>query len=259
MQREYVLSKSKYKDPKRLEPYGFNVYSHTEVEGILVEIFKRIGITGSRFFVDFCVSSPYGALDSNTHFLLFQGFEGVFIEESESSCRQISRNFQSVIDLERLTILHSEITPQNVDGLISQTKAGKLVDIDLLSIHHGGNDYHLFQAIKSISPRVVLLEFCNKFPPPIECVMPYNKNYVWSDDDVYGASLESTTKLADSKGYQLVGTDLRGWTAFFVRKDLCKDRFVSDASAKNLYNNNIIKEREIVKNKVFLDGWSPLF
>lgn len=49
-------------------------------------------------------------------------------------------------------------------------------------------------------------------------------------------SLESLTKLAKQKGYNLVATDLKGVNAFFVRADLCEDKFADDCSARNLYN-----------------------
>ena len=37
-------------------------------------------------------------------------------------------------------------------------------------------------------------------------------------------------------GYQLVGTDVRCCNAFFVRSDLCGDKFITPATAENLYN-----------------------
>ena len=42
--------------------------------------------------------------------------------------------------------------------------------------------------------------------------------------------------LGREKGYRLVGTNLRGVNAFFVREDLCGDKFYPDATAEALYN-----------------------
>ena len=67
-------------------------------------------------------------------------------------------------------------------------------------------------------------------------IMPYNPTNIWDGSDRQGASLESITNLANDKGYQLVGTNLLGINAFFVRKDLCLNKFAENSSASNLYN-----------------------
>ena len=38
--------------------------------------------------------------------------------------------------------------------------------------------------------------------------------------DYFGASLSAFTKLADKKGYRLIGCNRLGYNAFFIRKDL---------------------------------------
>ena len=232
MHKAQVLSQPKFADKKRLEPFGFKVYSQNEEDGMIAEIFNRIGTT-NRFFIEFGVQD---GLECNTHFLLFQGWEGVFMEGSAEYCEKIRENFALPLANGKLTLLNSFITAENINNLISQTKAKDLVEIDLLSIDIDGNDYHIFNAISVIKPRVIVIEINAKFPPPTEYIMPYNPTHIWDGSDIQGVSLESLTKLANQKGYNLVGTDLKGVNAFFVRKDLCKDKFVADCSARNLYN-----------------------
>ena len=232
MRKSQLLSNPPYTDPKRLERYGYKVYSQNEEDGMIAEIFNRIGTT-NRFFIEFGVQN---GLECNTHYLLFQGWEGVFMEGSKEYCEQITKNFKQPIERGKLTLLNAFITAENINELIASTKAAKLVDIDLLSIDIDGNDYWVFEAINVIKPRVVVIEINAKFPPPVEYIMPYNPSYVWDGSDAQGVSLESITKLANKKGYQLVGTDLKGVNAFFVRKDLCGDKFADDCSARALYN-----------------------
>lgn len=232
LRRAQILSQPKYADKKRLESFGFKVYSQNEEDGMIDEIFNRIGTT-NRFFIEFGVQD---GLECNTHFLLFQGWEGVFIEGSTEYCGQIRKNFATPLERGQLTLLNSFITAENINDLIAQTKAKDLVEIDLLSIDIDGNDYHIFNAISVIKPRVVVIEINAKFPPPTKYIMPYNPTHIWDGSDMHGVSLESLAKLALAKGYNLVGTDLKGVNAFFVRKDLCGDKFVADCSAKNLYN-----------------------
>ena len=61
-----LFSHRKYSDGKRLEKYGFKVYSQSDEDGIIQEIFDRIGV-GSRTFVEFGVDNYQ---ESNTRFLL---------------------------------------------------------------------------------------------------------------------------------------------------------------------------------------------
>ena len=46
-----TLAQPRYADPKRLLRYGFKVYSQHDEDGIIQEIFRRIG-TSSRTFVE---------------------------------------------------------------------------------------------------------------------------------------------------------------------------------------------------------------
>jgi hypothetical protein len=46
-----LLRDDKYKDKIRLEPYGFKVYSQYEEDGIIQEIFHRIGLS-SKIFIE---------------------------------------------------------------------------------------------------------------------------------------------------------------------------------------------------------------
>src|SRR4051794_12997040 len=74
-----ILSDPKYDDKKRLERYGFKVYSQNDEDGIIQEIFARIGIA-SKTFVEFGVEN---GLENNTLTLLLKEWNGLWIEGSE--------------------------------------------------------------------------------------------------------------------------------------------------------------------------------
>ena len=44
-----ILDQPRYKDDKRLLKYGFKAYSQTDEDGIIQEIFQRIGVTNKTF------------------------------------------------------------------------------------------------------------------------------------------------------------------------------------------------------------------
>ena len=213
-----------------LEQYGFKVFSQNDEDGIIEEIFNRIGTTNKKF-VEFGVEN---GLECNSHFLLHKGWSGLWIEGSEVSYKKILKNFRPVILEKKLSIKNAFVSIDNINNLIYD--AGIQGEIDLLSIDIDGNDYYIFDIINVIKPRVISIEYNGKFAPSSDWVMPYNKEHLWDESHNHGASLLALEKLGNKKGYQLVGTNTNGVNAFFVKKELCKNLFPSPSTAENLYN-----------------------
>lgn len=213
-----------------LEQYGYKVFSQNDEDGIIQEIFNRIGTT-NKVFIEFGIQD---GLESNTHYLLFKEWKGLWIEGDTSYYKEIQNKFRPVIENNQLKVINAFITKENINQLFLE--AGVEGEIDLLSIDIDGNDYHVFEAISVVNPRVIIIEYNAKFPPNCEWVMPYNRFHLWDGTDKHGASLKALEILGDKKGYQLVGTNINGVNAFFVRKDLAKNLFPSPATAQNLYN-----------------------
>ena len=227
LEREF--SRERYADGKRLEPYGFKVYSQNDEDGIIQEIFRRIGVN-NRTFVEFGVES---GLENNTLKLLLEGWRGLWLEAGAENVTSIKSRFSDVIANNRLTVQLAFITAENINELIGGWGTG---EIDLLSIDIDGNDFYVWQALKVINPRVVVIE-CNwKFPPPLSIVQAYDPRNVWRGTDYMGASLEALTRLGVRLGYSLVGTTVMGLNAFFVRNDLVDEKFQRPFSAQNHHN-----------------------
>jgi len=108
--------------------------------------------------------------------------------------------------------------------------------VDLLSIDLDGNDYYVLDAIRSISPRVIVAEYNSKFPADIPWIIEYNEDHRWDSTDYFGASLKSLETLLSTRGYSLVGCNILGTNAFFVRTDLVSEtRFCAPFTAENHY------------------------
>lgn len=212
-----------------LEQYGYKVFSQNDEDGIIQEIFDRIGVTNKKF-VEFGVQN---GLESNCHYLLYKGWNGLFIEGNEKYCKEIQIKFRPVLENGKLQLINDFVNRNNINQLIGNIYTG---DIDLLSIDIDGNDYHIWKAIHIIKPRVVVIEYNGKFSPDVEWVMAYYEHHNWRGSDWHGASLKSLEILGKEKGYQLVGTNLNGANAFFVRSDLAKGKFYEPAIAEKLYN-----------------------
>ena len=224
-----AMSKQPYSHPKRLESYGFKVYSQFDEDGIIEEIFRRIGIT-SRTFVEFGVGN---GLENNTLKLLLEGWRGLWLDGNENFAKALRSKFADLIASGTLAFGQNFITSANINDLIGSWRQG---EIDLLSIDIDGNDFHIWRALKVVNPRVVVVEYNAKFPPPLSICQEYNPTNIWRGTDYMGASLEALARLGSDLGYYLVGTNFVGLNAFFVRKDLVGDLFQSPFTAKNHYN-----------------------
>jgi len=235
------LAKPRHADPRRLTRHGFKVYSQCDEDGIIQEIFRRIGTT-NRVFVEFGVET---GSECNSVKLLVEGWRGLWLEGAPQYCQEIVARFRPFMEQRRLAVTQAFITAENINDLIGRNdligqnclleSGGLRGEIDLLSIDIDYNDYWVWKAIDVISPRVVVIEYNATLRPPLSLVVPYDPTATWQSNNYHGASLEALVRLGDSRGYRLVGCNYAGSNAFFVRKDLTKDLFFDPATAEEHY------------------------
>ena len=229
------LTRKRMKDPLAIENYGYKVYSQNDEDGIINEIFCRIG-TETKEFIELGVDN---GLECNTHFLLHREWHGLWIEGSGASCRDIGNRFRPVIKDGHLKVKNAFVTRENIEELITRNRncEDKNREPDFLSIDIDGNDWYVWKAVSSIKPRVVCIEYNGKFPPDLSWKQAYDARHIWDRSDWQGASLKALEELGTEKGYILAGTNLTGVNAFFVREDLySKESFFDIHTAKELYN-----------------------
>lgn len=211
----YLHQNSDYDN--KLNRDEFDVYSQAGEDGIIEEIFKRIGTT-NRFFVE--IGAGNGDI-SNTAYFLTQGWSGLWVEMEKANFKRIMNMYRCVIGRE-LVAKHAEATAENVEGLLADANAP--TEFDLLSIDIDGNDYWIWKAIENYRPRVVVIECNALYPPGIRWVMRYSPGHKHDSSNYHGASLEALAALGLEKGYQLVACNFAGVNAFFVREEV-KDFF----------------------------------
>lgn len=217
----------KYTDSKRLNKFEYQSFSQFGEDGIIREIFERIGTT-NKYFVEFGVEN---GLECNSTALLYKQWQGLWIEGSKEHCTKIQSTFSDFIGDKKLTILNEFITAENIESLFK--KGGVPQEMDILSIDIDYNDYYVWDAIKNYSPRLVIIEYNPTFSDDTHYVVPYNASRTWDGTSFFSASLLAYQQLAESKGYCLVGCTFAGTNAFFVRKDLVGDKFEAPYTAKN--------------------------
>jgi hypothetical protein len=228
--RRNLLESERHSDERRLTRFGHRVSSQGDEDGILREIFRRIG-EGNRTFIE--IGAGDGG-ENNSSFLLSQGWRGAWIEGSERKAAAAKKNFAKVIADGRLRVEQQFVTAGNVDKMAARLAPER--QVDLLSIDLDGNDYYILDAIRSITPRVIVAEYNPKFPADFVWVMEYNESHRWDGTDYFGASLKALDSLLTPRGYSLVGCNILGSNAFFVRTDLAKDPpFCSPFTSENHY------------------------
>jgi hypothetical protein len=229
---------------RRLEGSGYKVYSQSDEDGIIAEIFRRIGATDRRFVEFGCGDGR----ENNTSYLLLGGWSGLWMDGSPANEIGVRRLWAKEISDRRLRFQRALITADNINDLVRD--GGITGEIDLLVIDIDGNDYHVWREIEAVRPRVVCIEYNAKFPPPVEWIMPRDDKHVWDGSDWLGASLASLQRLGKEKGYELVGCNLSGVNAFFVSSDEVAGRFAEPFSAESHYH----PPRYYLK---FNAGWPP--
>jgi len=136
--------------------------------------------------------------------------------------------------------------------------AGFRGEIGLLSIDIDGNDYWIWDAIDVISPKVVVIETHNEFGLN-NIVVPYDPNYFYPGKHklYHGASPVAMTKLANRKGYRLVGANELGFNFIFIKNGIA-DELIPEVSVESLLKHPSVQEGyekfEEIKDWEFVEG-----
>jgi hypothetical protein len=202
----------------RLNRYEARVYSQNGEDGILAYLVSRIG-AASRSFVEFGIGD--GSECNSANLSLTFGWRGLLLEADPELADRARQFYGSRPTAPDVAIVTARATPATIDGLLR--RHGVDGEVDILSLDIDGNEYWLWQAISAIDPHVVVAEYNASFGPERSVTVPYREGFdryrAHPSGFYHGASLTALTKLAESKGYMLVGCESRGVNAFFVKRE----------------------------------------
>ena len=223
LQETFVLqlkNSPKYKDPRHLIHFEGQVYSQNGEDGILSEIFNRIGIH-NNYFVEIGTST---GLENNTALLLLEGWTGLWVEGNVEANAKASSYWKNLISEGKLKVITSMVTAENIENLLETNNVP--AEFDLFSLDIDQNTFHAFQKVVDYKPRVLILEYNGIFPVGSQWGTDYDASQTWDGTHRYGAALKKFEIEAKQKGYALVGCDSTGTNVFFVREDLLSEKFV---------------------------------
>lgn len=195
---------------------GFKVFSQFDEDGIIQYLINSLPIK-NKTFIEFGVENYE---ESNTRFLLLNDhWQGMVLDARASDISYIQRD--KIYWQYDLRAKCAWITRENINALLRESGFGE--DMGLLSIDIDGNDYWIWEAALSVRPLIVIVEYNSLFGlQPI--AVPYKEDFDRTEAHYsnlyYGASLGALEHLAMKKGYLLLGSNVWGHNAFFVRADI---------------------------------------
>ncbi|MCX5731252.1 MAG: hypothetical protein NTY18_07855, partial [Deltaproteobacteria bacterium] len=130
-----IANAERYADPRRLTRRGYRCFSQFDEDGLLDEIFRRIGTT-CRFFIEFGVGD---GLENNTVALLLAGWSGLWIEADSAQQERIRTSFREPLETRQLKLAGDFVTAENIEELL--VRGGVPEEPDLISIDIDGNDF----------------------------------------------------------------------------------------------------------------------
>jgi hypothetical protein len=200
-----------------LTRYELRCFSQNGEDGVIAEILARIGVS-ERFFVEFGIES--GREGNCVYLADVCGWRGLFIEADPGDFGRLEAKYRRS---PRVQTLEAMVTPENIERVLQD--ASVPAEPDVLSIDVDSQDYWIWEAISSFRPRLVVIEYNGSVSGQGALTQPRGNGAPWDGSNYMGASLDALERLAASKGYVLVHTELTGLNAFFVREDLASGRF----------------------------------
>lgn len=218
----------------------FRVFSQFGEDGIIQYLINKVPIK-NEIFIELGVGD-YS--ESNTRFLLMNNnWQGKIVnsgtEHIDYLYNKKNGDFSYRYEIEAVSAF---IDKENINQIIKDFHLPE--DIGILSIDLDGIDYWIWDAITTIKPRIVIVEYNSTFGSSHAITVPYKKDFdrtkAHYSNMYFGASLSALCSLATKKGYQFVGSNSAGVNAFFVRKDLATK--LPKVSVKKGYVKSLYRE-----------------
>ena len=229
-------------DGSNINNYELKIFSQFGEDGIIDFLIKKLDIK-SKHFIEFGVED-YS--EANTKFLLeARNWSGEIYEAKKNHVNCIKN--QDFYWRYNLNVKNVFISKKNINFLINTfLKKNNINKLELISIDIDGVDYWIWKELTVTDPEIVIIEYNARLGHDQSIVVPYEENFDRINKHYssiyFGASLKALYNLGIKKGYSLVGTNLNGSNAFFVKKDLANRKGLSDLKPIDCFNLNSFNE-----------------
>ena len=158
-------------------------------------------------------------------------------------------NLKNFYPNSNVDIITTKVTKANINDLIIKKSNNK--KIDFFSLDIDSNDYWILNTMDLSNISVICCEYNHWLGKEKKLTIPYDENFKFIDNGIWGASLKALDNLLKNKGFSLIAVESSGTNAFFVNHEF-RDKFdvlsVSECfkSVGRFYSED--KKKEIFKN-----------
>jgi hypothetical protein len=183
--------------------HASNVTSQCGEDGIIAKALELLP-ERNRWCIEF------GAWDgrkfSNTYNLISaHGYRGALIEADPDRFRDL----QKTHDPQNNVLINAMVGFEESSSLESLLRGHPIPNnVDVLSIDIDGNDYHVWASIRSLRPKLVVIEFNPTIANTVRFIQECRS------DLNHSSSAAALVELAKSKGYELIA--VTNWNVIFV-------------------------------------------
>jgi hypothetical protein len=184
----------------------YRVFSQNGEDGILGFLLHRLAVTTGSFI-------EIGAERHEANCLLLamhQGWTGVFVDGDPHVAASLSELLHHTADVR---VVNEMVDPATIDA--ATERWGVPAEVDLLSIDVDGSDYYVWEALRRVRAKIVVVEY-NAALDPDRALVQAPSAPAWDGTVNFGCSVGALRRLAEEKGYSLVYLESSGTNAFFV-------------------------------------------
>ena len=218
---------------------GFRVFSQNDEDGVVLRIFSQIGMT-NQYVIEIgsnCSDSDLGIPENlSANLIVNHGWHGAVFEIDPVECERMryffardfaTKHFHVAIDGQHTylspLIVQGAITADNIDARLQAASAEPQPDLMIIDID--GGDYAVIDAMQTVRPRVLIVEFEKRFREHHSVVQVDHDQFSKRWPQSGAASLPAWQRLLSLRGYTLVAIAATGYNAFFVRNDVAEGKF----------------------------------
>ena len=244
-----INNRKKYPNIKNIIHAEEKIFSQNGEDGIIDFILETLKIKNPKF-IEIGVENY---VESNTRLLYhIRNSSGLIVDQS-ININNLSKN----LDLwkGRLKVLKENVTPENINEIISKDDYNK--DLDLFSIDIDGLDYWVIKKLPNNFSKICVAEYNPLFGSDLKITVPNIENFYRTEyhysNLCWGVSLKALINIMNDKNFIFIGTNSMKNNAFFVNNDF-KDLFKEILSSLNTnldqYVNHDFKESRDEKGKL---------
>lgn len=192
-----------------LNKFGKKCFSQHDEDGITIEILRRLGQDHGHY-AEFGVGN---GMENNTLILAALGWKGFWVGGEDLAFQHATSN----------TFQYTKAWV-TLDNILECYQGGVEFlgnNPDVVSLDFDGNDLYFVEKLLSNGclPKLFIVEYNAKFPPPVKFQIQYDPAHTWKGDDYFGASVSSFVEVFSKFQYKLICCNQTGANAFFIRGD----------------------------------------